>query len=168
MLLSRKPGLSRLKRDVCRDVVPTKKVWERIKKWPFYSSVQLILKENLKKVWERRSHAFPPRYTPGLMVWPIHISLVMLKFCMAKLWQSLALILIVHSLTISFTSLSVPYDSENVRVVHTQTGRNDVSRSFPACWVHPPSVLRKNLSKIALAVLAKEEVMMSNCALAEE
>jgi len=25
---------------------------------------QIILKQNVKKVWERRSHAFPPHYTP--------------------------------------------------------------------------------------------------------
>jgi len=31
---------------------------------PFWNSSKLILKQNMKKVWESHSHAFPPHYTP--------------------------------------------------------------------------------------------------------
>jgi len=37
------------------------------KKLPFLNSFQLILKDIVKNVWERRSHAFPPNYAPGDM-----------------------------------------------------------------------------------------------------
>jgi len=30
----------------------------------FWNNFKLILKQNIKKLWERRSHAFPPQYTP--------------------------------------------------------------------------------------------------------
>ena len=35
------------------------------KKITILNSFQLILKENVKTVWERRSHTFPPHYTPA-------------------------------------------------------------------------------------------------------
>jgi len=31
----------------------------------FWNSFKLTLKQNMKKVWERRSHEFPPHYTPA-------------------------------------------------------------------------------------------------------
>jgi len=40
-----------------------KRVGMHPKKQPFWNSFQLILNQNVKKVWERRSHAFPPHYT---------------------------------------------------------------------------------------------------------
>jgi len=39
-------------------------VWESTKNLANLNSFKLILKQNLKKIWERRSHAFPPHYTP--------------------------------------------------------------------------------------------------------
>jgi len=33
------------------------------KNYLFENCFQLTLKQNMKKVWERRSHAFPPHYT---------------------------------------------------------------------------------------------------------
>jgi len=50
----------------CRDVVLTKKVWERTQKITIVKSFKLILKQNVKKVWERCSYAFlrvPTPYT---------------------------------------------------------------------------------------------------------
>jgi len=47
-----------------KDAVLTKKVWERIQKIAILKQLQTHSKQNLKKVWERRSHAFPPHYTP--------------------------------------------------------------------------------------------------------
>jgi len=46
--------------------VLTKKVWERIKKIAILKQLptHFSLKQNMK-VWERRSHAFPPHYTPA-------------------------------------------------------------------------------------------------------
>jgi len=43
-------------------VSANKKMWERIRK--IANSFKLILTQNVKKVWERCSHAFPPHYTP--------------------------------------------------------------------------------------------------------
>ena len=51
-------GTVKIKSGALRDVVLTKKVWERTQKLG-------ILKQNVKKLWERRSHAFPPHYPPG-------------------------------------------------------------------------------------------------------
>ena len=49
--------------SVTRDVVLTKKVWERIQKIAILNSFKLISMQTMKKVWERRSHAFPTHYT---------------------------------------------------------------------------------------------------------
>jgi len=48
-----------------RDVVLTEKVWERIQKTALLKQLQTLFKAKREKVWERRSHAFPPHYTPG-------------------------------------------------------------------------------------------------------
>ena len=48
-----------------RDVVLTKKVWERPQKIAVLKHLQTHFKAKREKVWERRSHAFPPNYTPG-------------------------------------------------------------------------------------------------------
>jgi len=45
------------------DAVLTKRFGKASKKQPFENSFQLILKQNVKKVWERRSHAFSHYYT---------------------------------------------------------------------------------------------------------
>ena len=42
----------------------------------FWNSFWLIFKQNVKKVWERRSHAFPPQCNPDLMCCPWHIKLL--------------------------------------------------------------------------------------------
>jgi len=47
-----------------RDVVLQKGVGTHSEKQPLWNSFKLILKQNVKKVLERRSHAFPPHYTP--------------------------------------------------------------------------------------------------------
>ena len=54
-----------------RDAVVAKEVWERTQEnQPFKNSFKLMLKQNRKKVWERRSHAFPSHYTPACnMFW---------------------------------------------------------------------------------------------------
>jgi len=51
-----------------RDVVLTKKVWERIQKIAISKQLQLILKQNVQKVSKRRSHAFPPHYIRRLKI----------------------------------------------------------------------------------------------------
>jgi len=38
---------------------------------------ELVSKQNVQKVWERRSHAFSPHYTPGAR---IYICLLHLQF----------------------------------------------------------------------------------------
>jgi len=51
--------------------VLTEKVWEHIQKIAILKQLQtqciasfkLILKQNVKNVWERRSHSFPPHNT---------------------------------------------------------------------------------------------------------
>jgi len=32
-----------------------------------FNRYQLLLEQNVKNVWERRSHAFPPHYTRGFL-----------------------------------------------------------------------------------------------------
>ena len=45
----------------------TKKVWERIQKDSHFKTASNSFKVQREKcVWERRSHAFPPHYNPGL------------------------------------------------------------------------------------------------------
>ena len=51
-------GTVKIKSGALRDVVLTKKVWERTQKLG-------ILRQNMKKLWERRLHAFPPHYPLG-------------------------------------------------------------------------------------------------------
>jgi len=42
------------------------------RKLPFLKNrFQLILKQTMKKVWERRSHTFPPHDTTGHIALPI-------------------------------------------------------------------------------------------------
>ena len=52
-----------------RDVVQTKKVWKRTQKLGIFKQLQTdfkgVFNKVMKNVWERRSHAFPPHYTPG-------------------------------------------------------------------------------------------------------
>jgi len=43
----------------------TKRCGNAPKHSPFSNSFELILKQNVKKVLERRSHAFPLHYTPA-------------------------------------------------------------------------------------------------------
>jgi len=55
--------------DAIRDVVLAKEVWERTQKTNHFKQRQThfkaVFNEIMKKVWERRSHALPPHYTPG-------------------------------------------------------------------------------------------------------
>jgi len=48
-----------------RVILLTRKVWERIHKIAI--SKQLQLKQYVRKIWELRSHAFPPHYTPAFL-----------------------------------------------------------------------------------------------------
>jgi len=41
---------------IVRDVVLTKKVWEHIQKIAILKQLKVILKQNVRKAWERRSH----------------------------------------------------------------------------------------------------------------
>ena len=45
-----------------------KKVWERNQN-TILEQLQTHFKENMKEVWERRSQAFPPHYTPTYSNW---------------------------------------------------------------------------------------------------
>jgi len=45
--------------------VLTKKVWERIQKNGHFKTASIHFETKVKKVWERRSYAFPPHYTPA-------------------------------------------------------------------------------------------------------
>jgi len=44
-------------------MVLTKKCGNASEIIAIYNNLQLILKQNVKKVWERRFQAFPPHYT---------------------------------------------------------------------------------------------------------
>jgi len=51
---------------VARDIVLQKRCGNAPKKLAILKQLHTHLKQNTKKVWERRSHAFPPHYTPAL------------------------------------------------------------------------------------------------------
>jgi len=45
--------------------MPTKKMWEHTQKLAIFQQLQTYSIAIHKKCGERRSHAFPPHYTPG-------------------------------------------------------------------------------------------------------